>query len=263
MKMMRSLVANLRGTTPDPIPVIRFRRDLVSHSAGSIPTGYDTSWQAGRLENHSSNRLAPTSPRAAAGDHGAPPAFGPLLPPPANRRDRPDDGGADGAPAASARIGSSGARWAPVPHFIPGVEFNLDALRLEEQSGLRFALQRRTFCSRCLAGGKKERQASTGIYPLYSCQAPEVTCNPPRIAGAAAGELRLEWKAPVHMLSSGEVIAKELAHPQSPQVIRSTTFGIAVYTRLIRFGKTHDRVLLAPVCLLQAAIGDGAGGPQE
>lgn len=56
MKMMHSLVANLRGTTPDPIPVIRFRRDLVSHSAGSIPTGYDTSWQAGRLENHSSNR---------------------------------------------------------------------------------------------------------------------------------------------------------------------------------------------------------------
>ncbi|KAK2731895.1 hypothetical protein CKAH01_08767 [Colletotrichum kahawae] len=75
---MRSLFANVRGTTPDPIPVIRFRRDLVSHSAGSIPTGYDTSWQAGRLGNHSSNRLAPTSQRAAAGDHGAPPASGPL-----------------------------------------------------------------------------------------------------------------------------------------------------------------------------------------
>lgn len=56
-------------------------------------------------------------------------------------------------------------KTAPVPHFIPGVEFDLDALRAEERDSLRYALQRRTFCALCLAGRSQERQ---GIYPLYT-----------------------------------------------------------------------------------------------
>ncbi|KAK1840968.1 hypothetical protein CCHR01_16418 [Colletotrichum chrysophilum] len=176
-------------------------------------------------------------------------------------------------------------KTAPGPHFIPGAEFNLDGLRVEERDGLRYALRRRTFCARCLAGRSQERQ---GIYPLYTrgdwyvacaackcshhpswfspaerqrrdricigwegmlrirphtllswprvqgwigvessrkrsvvrcreCadafgrhgEAPEVTYEPSR-TGDAAGKLRLGWKAPVHTLSSGEILTKEV-----------------------------------------------------
>ncbi|KAF5518745.1 hypothetical protein CGCA056_v009323 [Colletotrichum aenigma] len=138
MKTMRSLLSKLQGITPDPSPTIRFRRDLVPHSPPQHPH---------RLRHIMANPparellvqpLASPPQRAVAGDHGAPPAAGPLrrpagvaplrgaLPlrrvlkvPPANRGDRPGDGGAERAPAAARPSQAQGQDGASYP-FHPG-----------------------------------------------------------------------------------------------------------------------------------------------
>ncbi|KAF4855303.1 hypothetical protein CGCSCA4_v001308 [Colletotrichum siamense] len=300
---MRSLLAKLQGITPDPSPTIRFRRDLVTHSSPSIPTGYDTSWQTSRLENHSSNPLLrlPNELLLEIMECLAPPdlylvrqvshLFAALFRYAAFSKYHQRTAEIDPATAEPSvhRLLRAYRRLrgktAPGPHFIPGVEFNLDALRAEERDGLQYVLQRRIFCARCLAGRSQEWQ---GIYPRYTrgdryvacaacmcshrpswfspaqrqrrqpicvgwegmlricphtllswprvqgwigagpsrkrsvlrcrqCadafgrhgEAPEVTYEPSR-TGDAAGELRLGWKAPVHALSSGEVLTKEV-----------------------------------------------------
>lgn len=163
MKTMRSLLAKLQGITPDSNPTIRFRRDLVPHSPPSIPTGYDTAWQTRRLENYSSNpflrlpnqllleimeRLPPPDLYmvrqvshlfAALFCHHAfskyhqktteidPATAEPTVEPTVHRLLR-----------AYRKIRG---KMPLVPHFIPGIEFNLDALLLPERCHLRTTLQ--------------------------------------------------------------------------------------------------------------------------
>ncbi|KAF4826898.1 hypothetical protein CGCTS75_v008720 [Colletotrichum tropicale] len=196
--MMRSLLAKLQGITPDPSPTIRFRRDLVPHSPPSIPTGYDTAWQTSRLENCSSNPLLrlPNELLLEIMECLAPPdlyvvrqvsyLFAALFRYAAFAKYHQQTAIIDPATAEPSvhRLLRAYRRLrgktAPVPHFVPGVEFNLDALRAEERDGLRYALQRRTFCAQCLAGRSQERQANTGIYPRghITCSACEYTHHP-------------------------------------------------------------------------------------
>ncbi|KAI8304375.1 hypothetical protein K4K61_006228 [Colletotrichum sp. SAR11_59] len=186
MKTMRSLLANLRRTAPDPFPTIPFRHDLPFHSSPSIPTGYDTSWQPARLENYSSNPLLRLPNELLL-------EIMERLPPPdlyvvrqvshlfaalfchhtfSKYHQQTTDIDPKTAEPSVHRLLRAYRKLrgkpAPAVHFIPGVEFNLDALRAEERDGLQYALQRRTLCA-----------------------------------------LRLEWKAPVHTLSSREILTKD------------------------------------------------------
>ncbi|KAJ0336287.1 hypothetical protein COL922a_008120 [Colletotrichum nupharicola] len=155
MKTVRRLLAKLQGTTPDPSPTICFRRDLVPHSPPSIPTGYDTAWQTRRLENYSSNPLLrlPNELLLEIMECLPPPdlylvrqvshLFAALFRYAAFSEYHQRTAAIDPATAEPSvhRLLRAYRRLrgktAPGPHFIPGVEFNLDGLRVEERDGLR------------------------------------------------------------------------------------------------------------------------------
>ncbi|KAF4879399.1 hypothetical protein CGCSCA1_v001571 [Colletotrichum siamense] len=165
MKMMRNLLAKLQGITPDTNPIIRFRRDLVPNSPPSIPTGYDTAWQTRRLENYSSNPLLrlPNELLLEIMECLPPPdlylvrqvsyLFAALFRYAAFseyhlRTAAIDPKTAEPSVHRLLRVYRKlRGKTAPGPHFIPGVEFNLEALRAEERDGLQYVLQRRTFCA--------------------------------------------------------------------------------------------------------------------
>ncbi|KAI8155062.1 hypothetical protein K4K49_002819 [Colletotrichum sp. SAR 10_70] len=154
MKTMRSLLAKLQGTAPNPNPTIRFRRDLVPHSPPSIPTGYNTSWQTSRLENYSSNPLLrlPNELLLEIMERLPPPdlyldrqvsyLFAALFRYAAFSEYHQQTAAIDPKTAEPSvhRLLRAYRRLrgmaAPV-HFIPGVEFNLEALRAEERDGLQ------------------------------------------------------------------------------------------------------------------------------
>ncbi|KAF4820138.1 hypothetical protein CGCSCA5_v004113 [Colletotrichum siamense] len=174
MKTMRSLLANLRGTTSDPNPTIRFRRDLVPHSPPSIPTGYDTAWQTRRLENYSSNPLLrlPNELLLEIMECLAPPdlylvrqvshLFAALFRYAAfseyHQKNTAEIDPKTAEPSVH-RLLRAYRRLrgmaAPV-HFIPGVEFNLEALRAEERDGLQRHL-------RDLDGRKRAHQQTEAL----------------------------------------------------------------------------------------------------
>ncbi|KAI8168584.1 hypothetical protein KHU50_006150 [Colletotrichum sp. SAR 10_65] len=159
-RMMRSLLANLRGTTPDPNPIIRFRRNLIPHSSPSIPTGYDTSWQTRRLENYSSDPLLrlPNELLLEIMECLAPPdlylvrqvshLFAALFRYAAfseyHQKTTAEIDPKTAEPSVH-RLLRAYRRLrgmaAPVVHFIPGVEFNLEALRAEERNSLRVEIE--------------------------------------------------------------------------------------------------------------------------
>ncbi|EQB55249.1 hypothetical protein CGLO_04837 [Colletotrichum gloeosporioides Cg-14] len=173
--------------TSSPNPVIRFRRDLVPHSSVTIPTGYDTSWQASRLENYSSSPLLrlPNELLLEIMERLPPPdlyvvrqvayLFAALFRHAAfSQYHQKKTAAIDPATAEPSvhrllrAYRKLRGKTAPAVHFIPGVEFNVDALRVEERDSLWYALRRRTFCARCLAGRSQERQANIGVYPFYT-----------------------------------------------------------------------------------------------
>ncbi|KAI8252464.1 hypothetical protein K4K58_007822 [Colletotrichum sp. SAR11_239] len=155
MKTMRNLLAKLQGITPDPFPTIRFRHDLPFRSPPSIPTGYDTSWQTSWLENYSSNPLLrlPNELLLEIMECLAPPdlylvrqvshLFAALFRYAAFSKYHQQIAEIDPKTAEPSVHRLLRAYWrlrgktAPGPHFIPGVEFNLDALRAEERDGLQ------------------------------------------------------------------------------------------------------------------------------
>ncbi|KAI8240258.1 hypothetical protein K4K55_001011 [Colletotrichum sp. SAR 10_96] len=155
MKTMRNLLAKLQGITPDPYRTIRFRRDLVPHSSPSIPTGYDTSWQTRRLENYSSNPLLrlPNEllleimeclpPRDLYLVRQVSHLFAALFRYAAfseyHQKNTAEIDPATAEPSVHRLLRAYRklrGKTAPVPHFIPGVEFNLDALRAKERDSL-------------------------------------------------------------------------------------------------------------------------------
>ncbi|KAI8201832.1 hypothetical protein K4K52_006884 [Colletotrichum sp. SAR 10_76] len=163
MKMMRNLLAKLQGITPDTNPIIRFRRDLVPHSPPSIPTGYDTAWQTRRLENYSSNPLLrlPNELLLEIMERLAPPdlylvrqvsyLFAALFRYAAFSEYHQQTTTAIDPKTAEPSVHRLlrayrrlRGKTAPGPHFIPGVEFNLEALRAEERDGLQ--VRRKKVC---------------------------------------------------------------------------------------------------------------------
>ncbi|KAI8264839.1 hypothetical protein K4K53_000124 [Colletotrichum sp. SAR 10_77] len=156
MKTMRSLLAKLQGTAPNPNPTIRFRRDLVPHSPPSIPTGYDTSRQTRQFENYSSNPLLrlPNELLLEIMECLAPPdlylvrqvshLFAALFRYAAfseyHQKTTAEIDPKTAEPSVHRLLRAYRrlrGKTAPVVHFIPGVEFNLEALRAEERDGLQ------------------------------------------------------------------------------------------------------------------------------
>ncbi|KAJ5008902.1 hypothetical protein K4K57_009694 [Colletotrichum sp. SAR 10_99] len=121
----------------------------------SIPTGYDTSWQTRRLENYSSNPLLrlPNEllleimeclpPRDLYLVRQVSHLFAAIFRYAAfseyHQKNTAEIDPATAEPSVHRLLRAYRklrGKTAPVPHFIPGVEFNLDALRAKERDSL-------------------------------------------------------------------------------------------------------------------------------